>query len=151
MKLTFERLQEKYIPELEELFIQFNLGDERDEDYKHNPEQVKVFLSEKQNIAFVALLNNKVVGCIFGYALTMIDEAEKEFFIYGVDIHPDYHNKGYGTEFMKFVLHWAAENGFRESYVMTNRDNIAACRCYEKAGMELDDVETGRFYTVEHE
>jgi len=150
MDLTFENLQEKHIPELEEMFTQFNPGDEHDVGYKHNPEQVKTFLTEEQNIAFVAILNDKVVGCIFGYALTIIDEAEKEFFIYGVDIHPDHHSKGYGTAFMKFVLDWAKVNGFRESFVMTNRDNVAACRCYEKAGMEQDDWETARSYTAEY-
>jgi RimJ/RimL family protein N-acetyltransferase len=80
----------------------------------------------------------------------MIDEIAKEFFIYGVDIHPDYHNKGYGTDFMRFVLNWAEENGFRESYVMTNSNNIAACRCYEKAGMEQDDWKTARSYLITH-
>jgi len=93
----------------------------------------------------------KVIGCIFGYSLTMIDEAEKEFYIYGVDIHPDYHGKGYGTQFMKFVLNWAKENGFRESTVQTGIENIAACRCYEKAGLKLDDWETARSYTVTYE
>jgi len=148
--LTFERLQEKHIHELEEMFTQFNPGDERDENYEHNPQQVKQFLTEPQNIAFVAKLGSKVIGCIFGYALTMIDETEKEFFIYGADIHPDHHNNGHGTAFMKFVLHWAKENGFRESYVMTGSENIAACRCYEKAGMEQDDWKTARSYTAVH-
>jgi len=150
MSLTFERLQEKHIPELEEMFTQFNPGDEHDENYEHNPAQIKMFLAEKQNVAFVVKLHDKVVGCIYGYSLTMIDESEKEFFIYGVDIHPEYHSKGYGTESMKFVLNWAKENGFRESYVMTNSDNLAACRCYEKAGMKLGDWKTSRSYLVTH-
>jgi len=150
MSLTFERLQEKHIPELSVMFTQYNPGDEHPDDYVHNPEQVKVFLSEPQNIAFVAILNNKVIGCIFGYSMTMIDEAEKEFYIYGVDIHPDYHNKGYGTEFMKFVLNWAKENGFRESSVPTGSENLAACRCYEKAGMEMDDWKKARSFVVKY-
>jgi len=145
VNLTFEHLEEKDIPELEVMFTQYNPGDDP---YKFNPEQIKKFLTEKQNIAFVAKLNGKVVGCISGYSLTMMDEDKPEFFIYGVDIHPDYHGKGYGTEFMKHVLNWGEENGFRESYVSTNSDNIAACRCYEKAGMEQDDWKTARSYVA---
>jgi len=148
MNLTFEQLQEKDIPALEVLFTQYNPGDDP---YEFNPEQIKKFLTEKQNIAFAAKLNGKVIGCISGYSLTMMDEDRPEFFIYGVDIHPECHNRGYGTAFMKFVLHWAKENGFRESYVMTGSSNLAACRCYEKAGMELDDWKTARSYVVTYE
>jgi RimJ/RimL family protein N-acetyltransferase len=147
MSLTFHYLQESDIPELEIMFTQYNPGDELME---YNPEQIKKFLTEKQNIAFVAKLNNKVVGCIYGYALMMIDEVEKEFFIYGFDIHPEHHSKGYGTEFMKCVLNWAKDNGFRESYVMTDSSNHAACRGYEKAGMEQDDWKTARSYVAKH-
>ena len=39
---------------------------------------------------------------------------------------------------------WAKENGFRESYVMTGSENIAACRCYEKAGMEHRQLENSK-------
>ena len=150
MSLIYERLQEKYIPELGEMFTQYNPGDERDEGYVHDPEQVKKFLVEPQNIAFVAILDDKVIGCIFGYSMTMIDEVAKEFYIYGVDIHPDYHSKGYGTEFMKYVLKWVKENGFRYASVPTGSDNLAACRCYEKAGMEMDDWKKARSFVVKY-
>jgi len=150
MDLTFEFLQEKDIPQLEVMFVQYNPGDDN-EPYQFNPKQIKKFLSEKHNIAFVAKLDDKVIGCISGYPLTMMDEDRPEFFIYGVDIHPDYHNRGYGTEFMKFVLNWAKEQGYRESYVMTGSQNIAACRCYEKAGMEMDDWKTARSFAIEYE
>jgi hypothetical protein len=47
MDLTFEYLKEKHIPELKEMFIQINPGDEHDENYEHNPKQVMMFLAEK--------------------------------------------------------------------------------------------------------
>ena len=133
--LTFQFLQESDIPELKEMFIQYNPGDDRDEGYQFNPAQVKKFLSQPQNVAFVAKLDGKIIGCVYGYTLTMIDEDEKEFMIYGVDIHPEYHNRGYGTELMKYVLNWLKDNGYRDTWVYTGAENKAACRCYEKAGM----------------
>jgi len=142
--LTFHFLQESDIPELEVMFTQDNPGDEPIE---FNPAQIRKFMTEPQNIAFVAKLDGKVIGCMYGYSLTMIDEEEKEFFIYGVDVHPEHHNKGYGTELMKYVIDWLDDEGFRDTYVMTHSDNPRACRCYEKAGMECDDK--ARLFSVE--
>jgi GNAT superfamily N-acetyltransferase len=139
---TFEMLQEKDIVSIKEIVEWF---------MECNHEQIKVFLSEKQNIAIVAKLDNKVIGLIYGYALTRIDGKTPQFFIYSVDIHSAYQDKGYGSQFVKYAVDWAKDNGFCESFVLTDKDNLRACRVYEKAGMTHSENDCERMYVEEYE
>ncbi|MCL2377293.1 MAG: GNAT family N-acetyltransferase [Defluviitaleaceae bacterium] len=99
---------------------------------------------------FAAKLENDTIGFIYGYSLARIDEKPPMFFIYSADIYPPHQGKGYGSRFMQFVVSWAQENGFSESFVMTERDNIAACRAYEKAGMIHNENDCDRLYVIEY-
>jgi len=139
MSLIFKQLQEKDISSIKDM------GDEFDE---YTYENVKVFLSEKQNFALVAKLDDKIIGLVYGYSLTRMDGIAPQFFIYSVDIHSDYQNKGYGSQFMQYVIDWAKENGYSECFVLTNKDNPRACRVYEKAGMTHSESDCERMYEV---
>ena len=141
MGLSFEIMQEEDIPAIEEILVEFT---------EYKPEQIKAFISEKQNIALVAKLDKKVIGLIYGYSLTRMDGKLPQFFIYSVDIHPAYQNKGYGGQFVKYAVDWAKENCFSESFVPTEKDNARACRVYEKAGMKHSENDCDRIYVVEY-
>jgi len=130
VNLHFEQLQEQDIIQLRDISDEFTGID---------PEKVKQFLAEKQNTALVAKLGDKVIGLIYGYSLTDSDDATAQFFIYSVDIHTKYQDRGYGSEFIKFTIEWARKSGFRESFVLTDADNKRACRIYGKAGMSVSD------------
>ena len=131
MNLTFELLCGADIPSIEE--------------------NVKKFLSQPQNIAFVAKLDGKTIGLIYGYMLTRMDEKGPQFFIYSVDIHAAYQDRGYGTRFIRHVLDWAEKNGCSESFVLTDKDNPRACRAYEKAGMTHSENDCERMYVADYE
>ncbi|MCL2402016.1 MAG: GNAT family N-acetyltransferase [Oscillospiraceae bacterium] len=140
MNLSFERLQTKDIPATREVF---------EDTYSY--EQTLKFLSEKQNIAFVAKLDGVVIGLIYGYELTCMDKERPQFLIYSVDIYDAYQDRGYGQEFVKFVVDWARENGYCESWVLTHKDNPRACKVYEKAGMTHSETDCERMYEVAYE
>ncbi|MCL2462961.1 MAG: GNAT family N-acetyltransferase [Defluviitaleaceae bacterium] len=141
MDLTFELLSENDIPQIREIIEGF---------MEYDPEQIRAFLSEKQNYAFVPKLGDKVVGLIYGYSLTRMDGKSSQFFIYSVDIHPDYQDRGYGSQFALHVVDWARDNGFSESFVITDRDKPRACRVYEKAGMKFSENDCDRTYVIEY-
>ena len=142
MDLSFELLQENDIPLVKEIIESF---------MKYNSDQIRLFMSENQNIALCAKLDKKIIGLIYGYSLTRMDGKAPQFFIYSVDIHQEYQNKGYGTCFVKFAVDWARENGFSECFVPTEKDNARACRVYEKAGMKHSDKDCDRIYSIEYE
>jgi len=141
MSLTFELLQQKDIAAIKgivEWFEEFDVV------------QIEKFLSEKQNIALAAKLGGEIIGLMYGYLLTRMDGKAPQFFIYSVDIHTAHQGKGYGTQFMKFVVDWARGNGFIESFVLTDKDSARACRVYEKAGMAHSESDCERMYEIEY-
>ncbi|MCL2406435.1 MAG: GNAT family N-acetyltransferase [Defluviitaleaceae bacterium] len=114
-------------------------------------DQIKAFLSEKQNIAIVAKLDERVVGLVYGYSLTCFDKEKPQFFIYSVDVHNDHQNTGYGSQLVAYAVEWARNNGFGEAFVMTHKDNPRACKVYEKAGMTHSESDCERMYEIEYE
>ena len=142
MSLSFERLQQKDISAMKEV-IEDELGD-------FDPEWIKVFLSEKQNFAFMAKLDDAPIGLIYGYSLTCIEVKKPQFFMYSVDIFEAYQNKGYGSRFIKYVLDWAKDNAFSETFVLTHKDNPRACKAYENAGMEYSENDCERMYEINY-
>ena len=139
MGLTFQMLREDDIFQINEIIEWWT---------ECNHDQIKEFLSGKQNIAITAKLNKKVIGLIYGYSLTRIDERKPQFFIYSVNIHETYQDKGYGSKFVKYVIDWAKENDFSECFVLTNKDNPRACRVYEKAGLVHSESDCERMYEI---
>ena len=51
-----------------------------------------------------------------------------------IDVMPDYQGKGYGTGLISFARDYAKTIDCYKMYLITNRSNISACKCYEKAG-----------------
>ena len=139
MSISFDLMQEADIPSVREIVEGFMV---------FNPEQIKAYLSEKQNTAHIAKLDGTTIGLIYGYSLTRLDGKEPQFFIYSVDIHPAYQDRGYGSRFVQYVVDWARDNGFSESFVPTDRDNPRACRVYEKAGMARHAEDISRVYEI---
>ena len=131
MELHFEQLREKDIIQLKAISEEFA---------DINLDEVKPFLADNRNIALIAKLDDKVIGLLFGYSLTDFCGGTAMFYIYSVDIHTEYQDKGYGSRFMQYAVEWAKNNGFRKCFVGADEDNPRACRVYEKTGMDVTKV-----------
>ena len=105
--------------------------------------QLEKFIIDSQNLAFIALYDNEVIGFIYGYSLASMDNDSKldtrpQLFIYSVDILTEYQNKGVGSIFFQYIVDYGKQNGFSECFVITDKGNKAACKVYEKAGLKND-------------
>ena len=109
---------------------------------------VHAFLSKNQIIAFVARLDGITIGLLYGYVLERMDGKTPQFFVYSVDIHPGYQDKGYGSLLVQYTVDWARNTGCCESFGFTDKDNPRACRVYEKAGMTHSTGDCDRMYVV---
>ena len=116
----------------------------------YSAERIKAFLCDENNVALIAKLEDKLICLIYGYSLARLDDKKPQFFIYSVEILSEYQGKGYGGRFVKWAVDWAMQNGFCESFVPTEKDNIPACKIYEKAGMSHSDDDCDRIYVVEY-
>ena len=47
---------------------------------------------------------------------------------------PEYQGKGCGTGIISFARDYAKTLNCYKMYLITNRSNVSACKCYEKAG-----------------
>lgn len=117
--------------ENEDLYFMLDFVD--DEFTKYQVNDLKNFIEKENNYGFIAIEDNKIVGFAFGYVLLKPD-GRKVFYLHAIDVMSNYQNKGIGTNLIKYVCNHSKEIGCYKMYLITNRSNISACKCYEKAG-----------------
>ena len=104
-----------------------------DENTEYSIDALKEFIDGNSNYGFIAKANNKIAGFAFGYILLKPD-GRKVFYLDAIDVMPEYQNKGYGTGLISYARDYARTINCYKMYLITNRSNISACKCYEKAG-----------------
>ena len=57
-----------------------------------------------------------------------------------VAVHEDYQQRGIGLSLMRFVIDYTCRNQGKHLSVVTQLDNVAACRLYQKSGFSLASV-----------
>lgn len=127
---------------LEEQNLELMLDFVDDENTKYKVEDLKKFINNKNNLGFIAMDNNKIVAFSFGYILEH-PNGERVFYFDAIDVINDYQGKGVGTNLMIFTKDYIKNIGCKEMFLVTNKNNISACKCYEKSGAvseKNDDV-----------
>lgn len=104
-----------------------------DENTKYEKENLIKFISDKNAYGFIARDEDKIVGFAYGYTLLRPD-GKQDFYLHAIDIMKEYQGNGYGTKLMNFIKEYIKEIGCRKMFLITNKSNISACKCYEKAG-----------------
>ena len=92
-------------------------------------------LKDDKNIAIiVAEEDEKVVG----YIVVGVDNGRSQIFgflwghIISLAVDPDYHDRGVGSALIASGLEWMKKRGIKYAEVLTDQNNIAAIRAYEK-------------------
>ena len=122
-----------------------------DESTKYTIEELSNFISNKNNLGFIAIKNNKIIAFSFGYILNH-PNGENVFYFDAIDVIKDYQGKGIGTELMKYTKNYVKSIGCSEMFLVTNKSNISACKCYEKSGAiseAIDDVVYVYYFVVD--
>jgi ribosomal protein S18 acetylase RimI-like enzyme len=98
---------------------------------KTQTEWVEKFSSSEKTQLCVAEMDGKAVGLI-AYELYDNQMGEVQFLV----VHPEYQNRGIGTELNAYALQKLKEGGAKLVEVGTGGDesHAPARRCYEKAG-----------------
>ena len=103
------------------------------ENTKYDEAYLEEFLAEKNAFGYVANEKDTIVGFAFGYVLVKPD-GRRDFYLHSIDIMEEYQKHGYGTELMKYIVTHTKSIGCGKLFLITNKSNVSACRCYEKAG-----------------
>ncbi len=104
-----------------------------DENTKYDAYILEGFLKEKNAFAYVAKEKDAIIGFAYGYVLVRPD-GKRDFYMHAIDIMQDYQKHGYGTGLMKYIYAHTKSIGCRKMFLITNKSNESACRCYEKSG-----------------
>ena len=104
-----------------------------DENTKYEKDNLIKFIDDKNSYGFIAKHENKILGFAYGYTLQRPD-GKKDFYLHAIDIMTEYQGNGYGTGLMNFIKEYIKTINCRKMFLITNKSNVSACKCYEKAG-----------------
>ena len=98
------------------------------------------FIENKDNYAFVGIIDNKIIAFLYGYGMLRPD-GKRMFYIHSVDVTNEEQSKGIGTKLMEFTLDYIKkENKYYKFFVLTEDDNIKACKLYQKYANREEQV-----------
>jgi len=86
----------------------------------------------------VGMLVAEEGGKTVGYIVVGIDHSRTQIYgfkwghIVSLAVDPDYHSRGIGSALISAGLDWLRDNGVEYAEVLTDQNNIAAIRAYEK-------------------
>lgn len=106
-----------------------------DQRTQYNEEQIAIFLQQEHAVGFVGVEEEKIIGFAIGYKMIKPD-GRKAFYLHAIDVMEQYQRKGFGTVIMTYIRNRVKEMGCDKMFLITNKENEAACKCYEKAGGE---------------
>ncbi|PAT01118.1 hypothetical protein CI105_08285 [Candidatus Izimaplasma bacterium ZiA1] len=107
--------------------------------------KVDKFISNKSNICFFVVEESKVIGLSWGYVLERMDN-ESMLYIHSVDVLLTHRNKGVGQLMINAYLNYQKENHLRNTFLITDEDNIPANKLYQKPEHFLETKKNLYFY-----
>ena len=68
-------------------------------------------------------------------------DGKRMFYIHSVDVIKELQSKGIGTKLMEYTLNYVKkENKYYKFFVLTEEDNIKACKLYQKYAKRDEQV-----------
>jgi ribosomal protein S18 acetylase RimI-like enzyme len=107
-------------------------------------DKVDGFLQNPQNIAYIAVVNEEVVGLVWGYILDRMD-SNPMFYIHSIDVREDYQNRKIGTKLIQKCLQKAAAIEARNTFLITDKYNTYANKLYQAF---TDNIETDKILYI---
>jgi RimJ/RimL family protein N-acetyltransferase len=97
--------------------------------------------SNKKQIFLVGKLNGKVIGFLGIYRKS---KRMKHVGVVGITVHPDYWNRGFGTNLLEAGIEHARKEGLLRLEADTLAKNKAMLRIAEKVGFKLEGIRRTR-------
>ncbi len=91
--------------------------------------------SIKNNMIFVVEKNDSIIGFV------SLNEKNKRGNIDFIVVDKSFGGKGFGGTLMRNAHRWFISRGFKTVQAVTQKENIAACRMYEKFGYQIEKEE----------
>ena len=108
-------------------------------------QDIEKFIIDDDNYCFVGILEDKIIAFLYGYGMLRPD-GKSMFYIHSVDVFEDYQNNGIGTQLIDYVLNYEKnENKYYKFFVLSENDNIRACKVYQKFANKEEQILFSRY------
>ena len=108
-------------------------------------QDIEKFIIDDDNYCFVGIIDDKIVAFLYGYGMLRPD-GKSMFYIHSVDVFEDYQDNGIGTKLIDYVLNYVKnENKYYKFFVLTENDNIRACKVYQKFANKEEQILFSRY------
>ena len=116
----------------------------------HAPElqvYVKDFGRQKDDICFVAEVEEKIVGAVWVRIMDDYGHVEEGVPSFAISLYNEYRGKGIGTAMMKQMLAELKLRGYRKASLAVQKANYAV-KLYQKVGFEIIDENEEEYIMV---
>ena len=125
---------------------------EMNEDFRENfvsKESCRLFLSDPKNWIYACLLKGRIIGFAYCYELNRLDRRGNMLYIHEVGVLEAYQRKGIGFQIMNDMKNICKKKGICRMFLFTQKQNMAACKLYEKMGGEKSNEVDGVTYFIQ--
>ena len=103
-------------------------------------QDIEKFIIDDDNYCFVGMIEDKIIAFLYGYGMLRPD-GKSMFYIHSVDVFANYQNNGIGTKLIDYALNYVKnENKYYKFFILTECDNIRACKVYQKFANKEEQV-----------
>ena len=108
---------------------------------------IKDFGKEKDDICFVAEVDNKIVGAVWVRDMQDYGHIEDGVPSFAISLYKEYRNYGIGTNLMKTMLTELKSRGYKKASLAVQKANYAV-RMYKAVGFEIIDQNEEEYIMV---
>lgn len=105
---------------------------------------LRAFLSSPDCWLFAAMLENRIIGFAYGYALQRMNTGRKMLYIHEVGVLDDYQRQGIGTQMLMKLKEACAAENYCKIFLTCYQNNVGANALYRKAGGKLCEESHGK-------
>lgn len=106
-------------------------------------DKLKHFLEDDNNFFYACIFNEKIIGFLYGYVLKRLN-SEPMAYIHEVGVLHNFKKQGIASDLLRCIKNELFNDGIVKIFLITQKNNVAACRLYEKTGGEvMGDIEYG--------
>ena len=137
MNFEIKKLDSGEIELAKQLILLFGF----DDDNRSLPSDVYVakMLARNDFHVIVALEDQRLIGGLTAYEMTMFKRETTEMFLYEIEVAEPFRRNGIGKALIEFLKQICNEKGIVEMFVGTERDNAAARALYAATGGKADE------------
>lgn len=97
-------------------------------------EHLETFLADPKHHLFVAEREGAVAGFLLAYGLDRLDGQGPMLFLYEIEVAAEHRRQGIGSDLLAAALEIVKREGWKETFVLTERSNAGAVAFYESTG-----------------